>query len=113
MYRRPTLAQETLLMWRFLAPFRNRKSPTAASRAKKAQARTRSAFCRPRLEWLEQRVVPDVGDTISAALNTHLGTSVGTYTMLSEHLGDGSYGALDVDMYAFKAKAGQVMTATT
>src|SRR5690242_15122713 len=100
-------------MWRFLAPFRNRKSPPAVSRTNKGQARKRSPSCRPRLEWLEQRLVPDVGDTISAALNTHLGTSVGTYTMQSEHLGDGSSGALDVDMYAFKAKAGQVMTATT
>jgi hypothetical protein len=62
---------------------------------------------------LEDRVVPDAGDTLQLALNTHIGPSAGTYTLLSEHLGDGPYGALDVDLYSFKAKAGEALTVTT
>src|SRR5262249_39306151 len=61
----------------------------------------------------EERVVPDAGDTLQAAVNTHIGPSVGTYTLPSEHLGDGTFGALDVDLYTFKAKAGQALTAST
>jgi hypothetical protein len=62
---------------------------------------------------LEDRITPDAGDTLQHALNTHLGPDVGMYAMPSEHLGDGNFGALDVDLYTFKARAGEVLTATT
>jgi hypothetical protein len=78
-----------------------------------ASARPRSARHRPLLEALEDRTVMDVSDTLQHALNTHLGPAVGAYTMSSEQLGDGNYGALDVDLYQFKANAGEVLTATT
>jgi hypothetical protein len=100
-------------MWPFLAPFRNREPRLTVPPMKKEKRRRRLAFFRPRLEWLEERINPDVGDTMQLAVNTHVGPSVGSYTMLSEHLGDGPYGAADVDMYSLKAKAGQVLTATT
>jgi hypothetical protein len=67
------------------------------------------------LEPLEVREAPavDVGDTLKAALNTHLGPTPGTYTDLSDQIGDGKYGALDVDMFQFKAVAGEVLMAKT
>jgi hypothetical protein len=99
-------------MWPFLASSKTRASRHSTSRARRRTARKPKA-CRPQLEALEERTVLDVGDTLQAALNTHLGPSAGTYTMLSEHLGDGANGAVDVDLYAFKAKAGEALTATT
>jgi hypothetical protein len=53
----------------------------------------------------------DVGDDISTALVTGLGSGPGTYTMPIERLGDGSYGANDVDLYRIEALRGQIFTA--
>jgi hypothetical protein len=99
-------------MWPFNASSAKRTARNPISRATSHPARRRRAF-RLHLEPLEERVVFDVGDTLQAALNTHLGPSAGTYTMLSEHLGDGPNGPLDVDIYTFKAKSGEALTATT
>ena len=99
-------------MWPFLASFLKRPSRSARPPARRRAARQPMSY-RLRLEPLEERIVFDVGDTLQAALNTHLGPSAGLYSMLSEHLGDGTYAALDVDMYVFKAKAGEALTATT
>ena len=54
----------------------------------------------------------DVPDTIGTALNTGMGPGAGSYINNSQ-LGDGSFGVLDVDMYAFQATAGQQLTAQT
>ena len=75
--------------------------------------RRETVLARPLLERLEERITPDVGDTLAAALNTHVGPGAGSYTLASEHLGDGSYGALDVDLYSFKAKSGEALTVAT
>src|SRR5262249_5187341 len=87
--------------------------PSRARRSRLTTARRQPSRCRPRLESLEDRVVPDAGDTLQRALNTHLGPSAGTYTMLSEHLGHGSLGSLHVDLYKLKANAGEALTAAT
>lgn len=80
--------------------------------APKAKAR-RPGFP-PRVEGLEDRAVPaDVGDTLAVALPTALGPAAGTYTMPSQSVGDGHFGALDVDLYRIDATAGQVLKATT
>jgi hypothetical protein len=68
---------------------------------------------RPRVERLEQRLVPDAGDTLAVALQTGLGPAAGSYTMPSEYLGDGRFRALDVDLYRLDARAGQMLKATT
>lgn len=69
---------------------------------------------RPTVEGMEVRVNPaDVGDTLGAALATGLGPTAGTYTMPNQDIGDGRFGALDVDLYRVDARAGQVIRATT
>lgn len=55
----------------------------------------------------------DVGDDISTALVTGLGSAPGAYTMPIERLGDGAYGANDVDLYRIEALRGQLFTAIT
>ncbi len=70
--------------------------------------RRRSA---PRVEPLEERTVLDVGDTLALSLATNLGPAPGTYTMLSEPLGDNAFGPRDVDMYRFTAAVGSILTA--
>lgn len=55
------------------------------------------------LESLEERVVLDVGDTLGTAMATGLGPRSGSYVMPTERLGDGPFGARDVDMFQFQA----------
>ena len=92
-----------------------RYSLESARDGRRATRSHRAVRFRPRLEPLEVREAPaaDVGDTLKAALNTHLGPTAGTYTDLRDQIGDGKYGALDVDMFEFKANAGEALTATT
>jgi len=100
-------------MWRFLTALRNREPRLSAPRAKKSQARKRPATCRPRLELLEDRLVLDVGDSFGSALLTGLGPTVGSYTMPSEYIGDGRFKNLDVDLYQFTGKSGELIKAVT
>src|SRR5262249_32387130 len=53
---------------------------------------------------------PDVGDTFATAQVTTLGPAAGTYAVPNQHIGDGAYGARDVDMYRIQATAGQLLT---
>jgi hypothetical protein len=53
---------------------------------------------------------PDVGDTLATAQVTTLGPAAGTYAVPNQHIGDGAYGARDVDMYTVQATAGQLLT---
>jgi hypothetical protein len=55
---------------------------------------------------------PDVGDTLATAQVTTLGPAAGTYAVPNQHIGDGAYGARDVDMYRIQANAGQLLSIT-
>src|SRR5262249_39237105 len=66
-----------------------------------------------RVEGLEERVVLDVGDTLATAELTGLGPGPGNYSMYVESLGDGAFGARDVDLYRFQANAGTILLART
>lgn len=77
-------------------------------------SRTRGCHVRRgsvRLEWLEDRTVPDVGDTLAAALVTNLGPAPGSYSMYVEGLGDGAFGSRDVDLYRIQAGVNTILTA--
>lgn len=65
---------------------------------------------RLRVESLEDRVAPaaDVGDTLQHALNTRL-AGAGTYTLAAEELGNGRYGARDVDLYKFDTRGTELL----
>ena len=71
-----------------------------------------AAGFRPRLESLEERITPDAGDTLNAALLTGLGPLAGSYAV-TERIGDGSFANLDVDLFLVNAQAGQVLKART
>src|SRR5262249_12482969 len=55
----------------------------------------------------------DVPDTIDTALDTGMGPLTPSYTMPMENIGNGRWGAKDVDMYKFTANAGERLTAQT
>src|SRR5262245_11493743 len=67
---------------------------------------------RLKLECLEERTTPDVGDTLSTALATGL-VPGGAFTQASEPIGDGPLGTSDVDIYSFDAAAGNVVIIRT
>jgi hypothetical protein len=54
-----------------------------------------------------------VGETFATALDTKLGPNAGEYTLASAKVGDGLYVGRDVDMFKFRASAGQVFQAST
>lgn len=67
---------------------------------------------RPLLTPLEERIVPDVGETLATALDTGLGPGRGSFATI-EFVGDGPSGNRDVDLYRFQALLGSTVTATT
>jgi hypothetical protein len=89
-----------------------RQHDTTARNGRRVRSKPAASF-RPRLELLEERINPDAGDTLSTAVLTGLGPTVGSYSVSSEHLGDGSFGNKDVDMYQVNVNAGQFLTART
>lgn len=54
--------------------------------------------------------VPDVGDTLAAALPVALGPTAGTATVPAGRIGDGLYANRDVDLFSFQATPGQLLT---
>lgn len=55
----------------------------------------------------------DFGDDIGTASITGLGPAAGSFTVPLEIIGDGSFGANDVDLYRVEAQRGQLVTAIT
>jgi hypothetical protein len=89
-----------------------RHQDTTVTNGRRGRSRIAAGF-RPRLEPLEKRITPDAGDTLNTAVLTGLGPTVGSYSVPSEHLGDGTFGSKDVDMYQVNVNAGQFLSART
>jgi hypothetical protein len=81
-------------------------------RAARTTPRSKPRGSRLIVERLEDRLCLDAGDTLATALLTGLGPATGNYVMTREELGDGDFGARDVDLYRIEAQAGQALTAT-
>jgi subtilisin-like proprotein convertase family protein len=60
-----------------------------------------------------RKLLGDVGDALAGARRTSLDRLGDRFIMPNTAIGDGSYGARDVDLYRFTASAGSTLTAVT